>query len=528
MADSGILNIIAHGGPLQTVPQNEEVQNQANLAAAQAKEAQARIPGIEEQAKQEAQKTEMNRIAMRDNQILQGVMMTAGGDYDQVIKLLPKSGASPSAVFGALKSVNDAKKQVLENKKETNVLHDQMYDKIRGALGSAFESQDPAVKQAAWEQAISHAGELPPEAQHLATPQYPGDQQAKLLDNLLAGQSKITKEALERQQAAEAGAKGKEAEASAREKDLKTQVEQHQLELYDTLKASPQALSDRIAKSINPQKYPDEYARALNEAQNAPDLKGINKAIEDHSRLVSEREKTIATETDPSVLKSRIDQQVKAETALTPLRTAAAIQLEKAKAALAPGAVAGITDPVLQRNVINKWEAAQTEYATKEGESARLLSYVDAAKKGNQSAGALAPIAEIRSIVNRVNSQELGAAGGAVSAARKIENWISKGVTGTPPADILRDMEEIGKLNLDSAKTTWRGKVRTVNALGAKFPTDEPISGLPEGAPKAVTTGALPRTLTASDVGKTYTNKDGKNVTITAVNPDDPTQFKFK
>jgi len=38
----------------------------------------------------------------------------------------------------------------------------------------------------------------------------------------------------------------------------------------------------------------------------------------------------------------------------------------------------------------------------------------------------------------------------------------------------------------------------------------------------------LPARLSKSDIGKSFLNKDGKSITITDVNPSDPTQFRFK
>jgi hypothetical protein len=203
--------------------------------------------------------------------------------------------------------------------------------------------------------------------------------------------------------------------------------------------------------------------------------KAVNAAIQKAVDDANQTEATVRRETDPRVIKAHTDQAV-----------TTAVATERAKAALAPGAVAGINDPVLQRKAIDDFSKADSEYRGKEGDAARLQAFVDAARSGNQAAATMIPIAEVREIVNRVNSQELKAAGG-VSALRQVQNWLSGKVEGKPSEATLNDVEQLGGLMLDAAKTTYRGKTTSLNTtLGSKFPTEPTAS--------ARTAAATPKT----------------------------------
>ena len=82
------------------------------------------------------------------------------------------------------------------------------------------------------------------------------------------------------------------------------------------------------------------------------------------------------------------------------------------------------------------------------------------------------------------------------------------------PAAIAASMQEIKGLIANRRKTLTRGTYME-NAA----PSSDKQSG---SAP------ALPASLSASDVGKTFTNRDGKQIRITAVNPQNSKQFRFE
>jgi len=271
---------------------------------------------------------------------------------------------------------------------------------------------------------------------------------------------------------AEAGARAKQAAAEAAKTDLETELTQQKLDLYKTLTQTPEALHNRVAASIDPTKYPALFARAFNEAQNAPDLEGVNKAIQTYAQQASEQERTVATETNPDVIGARVRQRVAEAQATAPIDVSKAVQTEIQKAKLAPGAVSGILDPALQRKVIDDQVKAASDYRGKQGDAQRLQDFVDASRSGNQAASAMIPIAELREIVNRVNMQELQAAGGGTSVARRVQNWLSKNTEGKPSDATLNDIQALGNIMQNAAKTTYRGKITDLNALGAKFDTE--------------------------------------------------------
>jgi hypothetical protein len=267
---------------------------------------------------------------------------------------------------------------------------------------------------------------------------------------------------------AQSTAAATESTAKAGETNLQAQLVQHQIDLYNALKASPQSLQSYVAKSIDPQKYPAEFQRAVNEAQNQPDIKGINDVVQKHSQLVGEQEKTIATESNRDVIGARVNQ---------------AVQTEIQKAALAPGALSGIIDPAARSQAQTAYTGALKDYAGKAGDAARLQAFVDAARSGNQSAAGMLPIAEVREIVNRVNTQELNAAGGG-SLLRRVDNALSKATTGVPSAETLNEMEQLGHIAQQSAKTAYGTVAMGVNALGGKLPLEPPtLPGTANPAP---------------------------------------------
>ena len=152
--------------------------------------------------------------------------------------------------------------------------------------------------------------------------QFTDPQHIKAYSNGLLSLSKLDAAKLSQQQTAtsaatagrdiaEAGAatqKGLESAATAAETTLKTKQLQSQLDWLDKL--TPQGLADYVGGSIDKTKYPDLYARAFNDASNARAMKNpaaVQAAIDKYAAIASEQEKTVATETDPRVLKARED-----------------------------------------------------------------------------------------------------------------------------------------------------------------------------------------------------------------------------
>ena len=276
---------------------------------------------------------------------------------------------------------------------------------------------------------------------------------------------KQQKEATEAAQAEEASAKGAEARQNAA-------LVQRKLQAVQDL--TPGNIGDAVDLRIDPNKFPDQNkaakAAAILASKTAVDPKEVTGAIEKVAQSVDE----IQRKANPTEIAAGAAQAKANAQATEGVDIDKAVQTEIRKAKLAPGAVSEIQSPTLQMKVIGDYTKASDEYQGKVGDAARLKAFVDAARSGNQAAAALIPITEVREIVNRVTNQELQAVGGA-SLARRVENTLSTLGTGKPSEDTLRDVEQLSGLVQNAAKTTFHGKVNTLNTLGAKFPT-EPVS----------------------------------------------------
>lgn len=250
------------------------------------------------------------------------------------------------------------------------------------------------------------------------------------------------------------------------------------------------------------------YRAALASGSKTP-LEDARKAVEDIAKNTDEIRKQKAE------IPGKVAESAAVEKATSPLKVNQAVQTEIQKAKLAPGAVSGILNPTLQNKVIGDWTKAGEEYQGKVGDAQRLHDYIDAVRSGNQNAAALLPIAEVRALVNRVNSQELNAAGGGVSWARNLQNWLDKGVEGKPSDATLNEMSEVADKTLDAAKRVWTGKVTNLNTLGAKFPTEPPELPPSHSAPSVA---AIPTPATQAEYNALKKGDKFKK-------PNDPTVY---
>ena len=128
----------------------------------------------------------------------------------------------------------------------------------------------------------------------------------QMLSQLVENQQKTATTEEAKQRTLQAGAQTAGAVATTAKTVLETKQLQSQLDWMDHL--TPKTLADYVGNSIDKTKYPDLYARALNDATNAramrkPEL--LQAAIDKYAAIASEQEKTIATETNPDVLRAR-------------------------------------------------------------------------------------------------------------------------------------------------------------------------------------------------------------------------------
>jgi hypothetical protein len=462
------LATLAQMGQIQA--QRQEMQQRAALAPVQLQTAQLQQQQLQQQI------TSQRAIA------------NALRDWDPntpVTSILPaaiKGGAMGNDVLAFQQHIAEMRQKNAAASKEELETSLKKHDELRGTVDSIIQSP-PENKQQLWQAYLPRMESELDQTDPRLPPTYPGDELASVIRNSHAAASALSKEALERSQAGEAAQRGKQAGAEAKVKEIQAQVEQAQLDHYHTLIQTPAALAAYVSKSVNPQENPQEFQAALSEAQQQADLKGINAVVEKHGQNIREREKTIATETDPRVLAARTQQSVNT-----------AVATEKAKAALSPDLFAGIIDPAAKSRAISSWDAAEKEYRQKESDAQRLQEFVTAARSGNQAAAGLVPLAEIRQIISqRINQQEIQMAGGGVSVGRKLENFVSSKVQGRPSEDTLNDIDSLSNIMLSAGKRTYSGNMLRLKKLGYKgslepdeLPTQKPAAG-PPPPPKAKT-----------------------------------------
>lgn len=123
----------------------------------------------------------------------------------------------------------------------------------------------------------------------------------------------------------------------------------------------------------------------------------------------------------------------------------------------------------------------------------------------------------------------------AVNAARQVaNNEIAKVTSGGGLSGVLSDSarKEVSEYNprdATFAQTKAVAKVLKQDMANRHSSLDNSLTDIKSrigGSSDASAAPPLPKSLSSSDVGKTFTNATGKKIKITAVNPKDPTQFK--
>lgn len=163
---------------------------------------------------------------------------------------------------------------------------------------------------------------------------------------------------------------------------------------------------------------------------------------------------------------------------------------------------------------------AGTDYAQAQSVSERLKEMMDAAKNGNVVSYQLIPQEGALQVttsqgVHRINMAEIQNYGGG-SLWQRLEGHLGKQITGESiPASVLKDMEEMQKIQAEGSQTKYENDLKIVNqTYGSKFkPVElEPIKSstaspahVPGGKAQGLQEG---QTGTGSD-GKKYVVKGG-------------------
>lgn len=287
--------------------------------------------------------------------------------------------------------------------------------------------------------------------------------------------------------------------------------------------AHPEQAAAQIDTILPPQRFPD-----MNRATKAEiaanigrgDFEGAKAAV----AAAREYAGRVAYATDRGVIGAEVGKAYATAQALEPLEIDKAVKTDIARAKNSPEMFAGITDPVMRRKAQDDWGKANEDALNKVTDARQLRDFIAAAQSGNKSAPGMIPIEQVRSLVNRVNRTELeSVSSGAGSALDKVQGFWGKWTAGQPiPLDILNDSAKLAQLQ---ERNALQKRDLNMKILGGKYGAPN-LRGMDFGPYTPATAPPMPGQLSQADVGKTYTNRDGKRVTITGVNPQDPTSFK--
>lgn len=419
------------------------------------------------------------QLKMRDDQIGTEAYQKAQGHPGDTIKLMVAGGARPQAVQVSEKHFADIAEQKAKTGKDQLEVEKYRNEQMLGQIGQAetMIQQNPEAFAQQWPQMFEAAKQIDPEtAKHFDPSTPPTLQQiqaAKLPHLTLAQVIKQNEENRAAASAKQASLMGPEQlkEIQAKVKSAESDAAIKQFEL-DAAKATPEQQQAKVAAAIDPTKYPEIFKRTLATVTGAVTHAEKQAALAKGSAEVGEREK----ETDPNIRNARVATAVATEKALSPLKIAEAVQTEIAKAKASGDAFGSIVDPVERHRAEAEYDAHSKEFLDKVGEARRLKDLINAAQHGNKAAPGLIPIEELRSYVNRINTQELKAVGpGAGDLVDQIKGKISKLTSGQPiPPDLLKDIGAIADLNEKAADRTYNFKLQIIRQKGAKVQAIKP------------------------------------------------------
>lgn len=424
------------------------------------------------------QENQQRALALQDQQTMRQAFIESNGDPEKLMSIARQKGVGPQAILGLQNSLLDMKTKVATLNKDELANHLATNSQLQSLVAPAAKEADPAKATALWNQAVQSAVEqkLIPPAEAAKHP-YPGPDGAKAY----AAGLNMSSWALRQEQ-----------DATANKNNTEAGVAQQKIDWLKNLKANPQAADQQIDSILSPKL--DSQANAAYKA--ALRVAGTPEAAESIIKAATSHAGDIAKETNPGVMNAKAKQagmnasaelpsKVAAEFAAIPAHVQQAVQTQLAVAKNSPEAFSGITDPTERHRAEQSYEKISMDAAGQVGDSKKLQDFVKAAQSGNKAAGALIPLAEIRAIVNRVNTTELksaGAPGDIVDKGIGVLNGWTKGVPMSPEglkavADLANVTQQaIGnkyKAQVDVLNKTYGGKAQPVdlqNAFGAAAP----------------------------------------------------------
>jgi len=477
--------------------QIENAQRQAaiNAAQVQAQREQASIPLIQQQTQAAQLENQQRRIQLNDMQGISAIYAKHADDDWTDPKTQEAFNAdlakSPVSWGGRL----DYQNKMLQFQ-QAHLGLDENRLKLEEATNarayeilSTFKNAPDATKPQLWAQSSAPAlnrlgvGQFDPTNPPLGV----------ALDSMIGNvghQKAMLEEAKTKQETKGLAATQAETEAKTVGENLKNQLEQEQINHYKTLMSVPGALEAYVGRSV-PRQNQAEFQATLSEAQQQPDLKGINEVVAKHGQNIREFEKTKALETDPQILAIRQKQQ-------------------QAQASYQNALQQGDT---ARAKYFESLSDVQQSVAT----AATIQKVLDLSRSGNAIAGsqlkAMVPeftnaVQDIKRMAASQGDKNLG------SAQEHLSSEIASIAKGKPLSDSV--MNEIAPYVQTIANGATVRHNATVDAISKAYPNfraqHEPLPYASTTAPRAPGAGRK--------VGDKVTLKGGKEVTVTAVHPD--------
>jgi len=452
---------------LRPIEQPDLLGNFAKLAQIRSLQQQQQLQQLQ---MQEAEQTiQKNQFAIRDKDIVTKAYVRNNGDLDKTIMDAAKEGATPDTIqqLQLHKLDVDQKNLALFKAKGENALIEA--NLMKGAHDTV-DKADPKNRPALYQMqrtALANAGidvsQLPPE--------YPGDEQFKLIGVGVQGHTQQMEEL----------AKQVEIRKSTAEAGLKEQEGQ----FY-------KGTGGALAPGVTPE------ASAFMDYMKTPGARP--------DQYPAYKAKSEAAATLPyKVATARAEGEARADIQAKIARGSNAALAEVPPHLVAPASAAA-----------NK---AGEDYAQAQSVTQRLNAMMDAARRGNVVSYQVLPEEGTLQIttsqgVHRINQAEIQQYAGGGSLWQRMMGHVGKTLTGESiPKSVLDDMAEIQKIQSQGSQLKYNNSLKTINqTYGAKFQPVEmdTMKSAQGGGPPSGATHIAP----GSDGRNHYTNDKGEDLGI--------------
>ncbi len=551
-----LLDLIAHGGSLRAIQDNQSQQASTDLTRAQVPQVAAAAETQRQAAEAERLKNVLTQRQLKDEEIqrsifgdvgksvseppappptagqgvpVPGMVGVASGDVQPAAPApqqqpnylsdprafaseMSRRGASAPAVMGAYSTIIGLNKNLAALDKDKLEVEAKNHGEVAASLQGYLNSPNAQSYAQFYQDAITREpnlkSELPQPGGAIAPTQ--GDLAHVIGKVHLFGQLLANEKEKQATQTSAATANKDIAETG------KINVEKDIAQFKFNLMRDPGSVDTSVDAIIDPAKYPDQNKIAKAEAAAALKATGDPKDAAEVVRKVAEgildvkKEDLMrpgkvqtAVETARGTAPIEVGKAVAIANATAPIHVKEEVDKQKALALAAPGSFSGINEPAARHSAETQWNTATDTYHDKAMAAQGIKNLIVAAQNGNKAAPAVIPLAELRGFVNRVNSSELKSVSGAGSMADKISGWITGHTEGQPiPPDILKSIGDLADIQQKDASTRYDLAISKIKALGANPPRIE----LPQ-APASYSqtaTGPGGHKIGSNDNGKTW------------------------